>query len=242
MLEKIILYLICMLPITFVFVKMIIDERGFYKVKAIAMWIVLYDFGIIFNVDNQAIKLSVMDCGFMIIGLILGYVYVIVFIVKSKDTVGKLGIVFTAIYVIFVFSITALEMQQIVLVYIFKVWLMLTLLLGLLALRNFPAFGQIIGAILVYILMLGANAMISMQFLSALSENQFWKGIYETIQRSYTLNAFNSQMSEVDVKTYIIDFFVCKVMDVILLGFCSARFMEIVGASKSDLKCSKNLE
>lgn len=199
----------------------------------------LYDFRIIFSVGNQAIKLSSIDFGFVIIGLILGYVYAIVFVVKLKDTFGKLGIVFTAIYVIFVFSITALEMQQIVLVYIFKVWLMLTLLLGLIALRDFPVFGQIVGAVIVYILMIGANALISLQFLLALSENQFWKGIYETVQRSYCLNPFNSQMSEVDAKTYMIDFFVCKIMDVILLGFCSSRFMEIVGAAKSNIKYSK---
>ena len=239
MLKDIFIFLFCMLPITFVFVKMFIDERGFFKVKSVAMWIGLYDLRIILNVDNQAIKISVMDCGFIIIGLILGYVYVIVFVVKSRDTLGKLGIIFTAIYVIFVFSVAALGTQQIVLVYIFKVWLMLTLLLGLVALRDVPALGQIIGAIIVYILMLGANALISMQFLSALSENQFWKGIYETVQRSYCLNSFNSQMSEINVKTYLVDFFVCKVMDVILLGFCSARFMEIVGESKSGIKCSK---
>lgn len=239
MLEKIIIALSCMLPITFIFIKMITDERGLCKVKAIAMWIVLYDFRIIFTVGNQKIKLSSIDCGFVIIGLILGYVYAIIFVVKLKDTFGKLGIVFTAIYVIFVFSITALEMQQIVLVYIFKAWLMLTLLLGLIALRDFPVFGQIVGAIIVYILMIGANALISLQFLLALSENQFWKGIYETVQRSYCLNPFNSQMSEVDAKTYMIDFFVCKIMDVILLGFCSSRFMEIIGAAKSNIKYSK---
>lgn len=239
MLEKIIITLSCMLPITFIFIKMITDERGFCKVKAIAIWIVLYDFRIIFSVGNQAIKLSSIDCGFVIIGLILGYVYAIIFVVKLKDTFGKLGIVFTAIYVIFVFSITALEMQQIVLVYIFKAWLMLTLLLGLIALRDFPVFGQIVGAIIVYILMIGANALISLQFLLALSENQFWKGIYETVQRSYCLNPFNCQMSEVDAKTYMIDFFVCKIMDVILLGFCSSRFMEIVGVAKSNIKYSK---
>lgn len=215
---------------------MIIDERGFCKIKALAMWIVLYDFRIIFSVDNQVIKLSVIDCVFIIVGLILGYICVMVFSAKSKDTVGKLGIVFTGIYVIFVFSLAALQTQQIVLIYIFKVWLMLTLLLVLIVLRDIHPFGQIIGSIIVYILMIEANAFISMQFLFALSENQFWKGIYETVQRSYCLNPFNSQMSEIDVKTYIIDFFVCKVMDVILLGFCSARFMEIVGTSKSDAK------
>ncbi len=158
---------------------------------------------------------------------------------NMKDIFGKLGIVFTAIYVIFVFSITVLEMQQIVLVYIFKAWLMLTLLLGLMALRDLPVFGQIVGAIIVYVLMIGANTMISLQFLFALSENQFWKGIYETVQRSYCLNTFNSQMLEVDVKTYMIDFFVCKIMDVILLGFCSSRFMEIVGEVRSNIKYSK---
>ena len=161
------------------------------------------------------------------------------FVHCCKDIFGKLGIVFTAIYVIFVFSITVLEMQQIVLVYIFKAWLMLTLLLGLMALRDLPVFGQIVGAIIVYVLMIGANTMISLQFLFALSENQFWKGIYETVQRSYCLNAFNSQMLEVDVKTYMIDFFVCKIMDVILLGFCSSRFMEIVGEVRSNIKYSK---
>lgn len=236
MIEKIIIFLIYMIPTTFIFVKMIIDERSFYKVKAIAIWIVLYDFRIIFNVNNQTIKLSVVDCGFVIIGLIIGYVYVSTFITKSQDTFVKLGIVFTAIYIFFVFAAAALEAQQIVLVYIFKVWLMLTLLLGLIALRDFPALGQIIGAIIVYILMIGANALISTQFLSAVSEDQFWKGIYETVQRSYGLNSFNSQMSEIDLKAYIVDFFVCKVMDVILLGFLSARFMKIVGESKSRIK------
>lgn len=239
MLEKIIITLSCMLPITFIFIKMITDERGLCKIKAIAMWIVLYDLRILFSVGKQAIKLSPIDCAFVIIGLILGYIYAIVFVVKSKDIFGKLGIVFTAIYVIFVFSITALEMQQIVLVYIFKAWLMLTLLLGLTALRDLPVFGQIVGAIIVYVLMIGANTMISLQFLFALSENQFWKGIYETVQRSYCLNPFNSQMSEVDAKTYMIDFFVCKIMDVILLGFCSSRFMEIVGEARSNIKYSK---
>ncbi len=239
MLEKVAILLFFMVPITFIFVKMIIDERGFCKVKAVAMWIVLYDIRIIFDVDNQAIKLSVIDCRFIVFGLILGYVYAIAFVVNSKDTLAKFAIVFTAIYVIFVFSVAALEIQQTVLVYIFKGWLMLTLLLGLAALRNLPVLGQIIGAIILYILMLAFNALVSMQFLSALSENQFWKGIYETIQRSYCLNPFNSQMSEIQVKTYIVDFFVCKVMDAILLGFLLARFMEIVGASKSDVKCSE---
>ena len=239
MLEKVIITLSCMLPITFILIKMITDERGLCKVKAIAMWIVLYDLRILFSVGNQAIKLSPIDCVFVIMGLILGYAYAIVFVVKSKDIFGKLGMVFTAIYVIFVFSITALEMQQIVLVYIFKAWLMLTLLLGLIALRELPIFGQIVGAIIVYVLMIGANTMISLQFLFALSENQFWKGIYETVQRSYSLNPFNSQMSEVDAKTYLIDFFVCKIMDVILLGFCSSRFMEIVGEARSNIRYSK---
>ena len=112
-------------------------------------------------------------------------------------------------------------------------------LLGLTALRDLPVFEQIVGAIIVYVLMIGANTMISLQFLFALSENQFWKGIYETVQKSYCLKTFNSQMSEVDVKTYMIDFFVCKIMDVILLGFCSSRFMEIVGEVRSNIKYSK---
>ncbi len=236
MLEKVIIFFICMLPTTFIFVQMIIDERGFHKVKAIAMWIGLYDLRIIFGVDSQAIKLSLMDYGYIILGLILGYVYTIVIVVKSKDTWRRFGILFTAIYVIFVFSVASLEIQQTEWVYIFKMWLMLTLLLGLVALRNLPVLGQIIGAIIVYILMIASNALVSMQFLSALSENQFWKGIYETIQRSYCLNPFNCQMSEIQVKTYIVDFFVCKVMDTILLGFLLARFMEIVDASKSDAK------
>lgn len=233
MLTRIFVFLVCMLPITFIFLKTIIENDVYSKTKAIALWIVLYDLRIVFGTDIEVIELSVIDCVFITIGMIFGYIYAIVFIVKSKDTLGKLSIVFIVLYFIFVFSLVALEVQQIVMVYIFKAWLMITLLLALVALRNLPILWQIVGAIIVYILMLGINALISMQFLFALSENRFWEGIYTTIQRSYCLNAFNGNMSEIDVKTYIVDFFMCKIMDVILLGFCSARFLEIVGDSKA---------
>ncbi len=65
------------------------------------------------------------------------------------------------------------------------------------------------------------------------------KDIFGKLGIVFCLNAFNSQMLEVDVKTYMIDFFVCKIMDVILLGFCSSRFMEIVGEVRSNIKYSK---
>lgn len=233
MLEDIAFFFICMLPFTVKFCKMIVDEKGIHKVKAIAMLIGLYDLRIIFDVNNQPIKLTVIDCVFMIIGIIWGYVYSILFVVKSKDSLGKISAIIVWGYVAFVFSISALKIQQMELLYISKVWLMLTLLAGLLALRNVSVFGQIIGAIILYIIMFSANAIISKEFLSAASEDQLWKGIYETIQRSYSLNSINNQITDINLITNIVDFLMCKVMDVILLGFLSARFLEIVGESKS---------
>lgn len=233
MLKNIIVFLICMLPFTVNFWKMIVDEKGIYKVKAIVMLIGLYDLKIIFAVNNQPIKLTVIDCVFMIIGIIWGYVYSILFVMKSKDSLGKISAIIVWGYVAFVFSISALKIQQMELLYISKVWLMLTLLAGLLALRNLSVFGQIVGAIILYIIMISANAILSTEFLSAADKNQLWKGIYESIQRSYSLNPINNQVTDINLITNIVDFLMCKVMDVILLGFLSARFMEIVGESKS---------
>ena len=109
---------------------------------------------------------------------------------------------------------------------------MLTLLMGLIALKDIHVFWQIVGAFIIYILAIGINIILSTQFYS-LSENEMLSGIYEIIQRSYCLSLINEQMSVVDMKMYIADFFICKIMDVILLGFISARFIEVVSVPKS---------
>lgn len=232
--KEIIVFLIGTLLCTCVLVKTIIDEKGIYKLKAVAMWIVLYNVRMILDVNSQFIELSDLDVWFIIIGMILGYVYSFILIMKSRDSWMKLGIIIIWIVIFLSFSATALEIHQMVLLYIFKVLIMLTLLMGLMALRNLPAFGQIIGAIILYGIMIGADVILCGQFWDAWHENQFWSGIYKIVQRDYCLNDIHNQMPDINYITYIADFFICKIMDVILLGFLSARFIEVVSISKSD--------
>lgn len=227
-----------LLLFTYIFIKILIGENGVYKVKAILIWIVLYDLNCILNIGNSSIKLSNMDVWFLIISLILGCVYSFMSIIKSKDILWKISIEFTCFYIFLVFCASALETQNVVLIYIFKVMLMLTLLMGLIALKDIHIFLQIVGAFILYIIAIGMNIMLNTQFYS-LTDDEMLSGIYEILQRSYCLISVNEQMSTVDIKMYIVDFFICKIMDVILLGFISARFMEAVGKSKSRIRYSE---
>lgn len=227
-----------LLLFTYIFIKVLINENGVYKVKAILIWIVLYDLNCIFNIGNPSIKLSNMDIWFLIIGLILGCVYSFMSIMRSKDIPWKISIEFTCLYIFLAFCASALEAQNILLLYIFKVMLMLTLLMGLIALKDIHIFLQIVVAFVLYIIAIGMNIMLSTQFYS-LPEDEMLSGIYMILQRSYSLISVNEQMSAVDIKMYIGDFIICKIMDVILLGFISARFMKIVEESKSCIKYSE---
>lgn len=233
MLEKTVVCLLVLILSTVLFLKRILFEKGIYKLKAVAMWIALYDLRLIFNVNDQSVKLWEIDFAFIIFGIIWGTVCTFKYTVNTKDFWGKISAILIWIYMSFAFAVSALQLQQLYLVYGFKVWMMLTLLMGLISLRNISISRQIIGAIIIYVIMLGANAIISNEFLVASSGNHLWHGIYETIQRSYCLNPVNDEMSEMNIKTYIIDFFICKIMDVTLLGFLSAKFLEMVRGSNS---------
>lgn len=226
--EEIVAYFVFMLPLTYLFFKWLLDETSINRIKSVAIWIILYGLNIVFDLNNRPVGLSLVDCWFIIIGMMLAYVYSFIFIVKSRDTFMKIGVMISWLVVSYIFSFSALKMQQMGLLYIFKTWSMLTLLMGLIALRDSFALGQIIGGIVLYVLMIGTNIVLSGQFYNALTENQYWRGVYETVQRSYCLNPINGEMLDVDIKMYIFDFFFCKIMDVTLLGFLSARFLEIV--------------
>lgn len=233
---EILVYISALFLCTYIFIKMIIDERGIYKVKAAAMWIILYDVNLIFIASNRTIELSSIDAWFIIMGLIIGFVFSFLFIMKSKDTLLKTFILLICFYFFFVFSISSIAVQNMLSLYIFKSMIMITLLMGLIALKDAPIFLQILGALILYIIMLGTNVLLSARFFDIQTENQFWNEIYGIVQRSYCLNPVNEQMYVEDIKMYIVDFFICKIMDVILLGFLSARFIEIVSVSKSDAK------
>lgn len=219
------------LPLTYLFFKWLLDERRIYKIKSVAVWIVLYGLNIIFTPNNHVDNLTLADCWFIIIGMMLVYAYSFVFIIKSKDTFMKIGVMISWLTVSYIFLFSALKVEQMGLLYIFKTWSMLTLLMGLIALRDLLAWGQIIGGIILYVLMIGTDIIFSGQFYNALAQNQCWKGIYETVQRSYCLNPISEEMCDTDIKMYIFDFFLCKIMDVTLLGFLSARFLDIVRES-----------
>ncbi len=237
MIEKIVVFLLFMLPMAFIFVKELIDEKGIYKAKAILGWLGLYTFGIIFNINTQTVELSLIDCVIIIIEMLWGYLYSMLIITDlSVCFWKKSGVIIVWCYVSFVFAVTALEIHRIELVCVFKVWLLLTLLMGLVALKNVVVFGQIIGAIILYILVISVNAVLSNEFLIALSEQQFWKGVYVTIQRSYCLNPISEDLSDANVRMYIVDFFACRIWDVVLLGFISSKFMKITENDKLDIK------
>lgn len=220
----------------YMFIKILFDKKGIYKVQAIPMLIFLYDAVIIFNANNQARNLSIIECVIMLIGLIVGYVYSAIFVMKSSNIGVKMGTIFTWFYVLFVIAVSMLQIQFLGMLYVFKGWLMLTLLLGLLTLKELPLLIQFIGAIILYILMLGANVMLTTQFLTVLPDNYFWRRIYEIVQRIYCLNPVNGQMSDLEALMYIIDFFLCRIMDMILLSFFSTKFINLMNISKTDTK------
>lgn len=231
--EDIITYFVFVLPLTYMFLKWLLDVRRSNKIKSFAVCIIIYGFNIIFAPNNRADDLTLADCSMIIISMVLLYVYSFLLIIKSRDTFMKIGVMISWFAVSYIFSFSALKVEQMGLLYIFKTWSMLTLLMGLIALRDSPAWKQIIGGIILYVLMIGTDIIFSRQFYRALTENQFWKGIYETVQRSYCLNPINGEMQDMDIKMYIFDFFMCKIMDVTLLGFLSARFLDIVKESNS---------
>lgn len=69
-------------------------------------------------------------------------------------------------------------------------------------------------------------------------DNEAVKAIYEVFQRIYCLNPLGRNCQKGELIAAIVDFLMCRVMDVILLGFLSSTFIEICNSRTKDKSCN----
>lgn len=100
------------------------------------------------------------------------------------------------------------------------------ILMGLLIIKNAPPIVKIVMAIIFYLGMVAIDVVLTTGFLFSTIDEAV-KAIYEVFQRIYCLNPLGKDYQKEELVTAIVDFLMCRIMDVILLGVLSSTFIEI---------------
>lgn len=132
---------------------------------------------------------------------------------------------------LFLLSVTSSQIS-VKLMYIFKILTMLMFLMGMLIIKDVPPIIKIILSIILYVGMVVFDVMLTTGFLLSTVDKAV-EATYAGFQKIYNLNPLDSDYQKGELLTNIVDFLICRIMDVILLGFLSSTFIEI---------CNKNLK
>ncbi len=226
--SEFVLWLGAALFCTYCFSITIVLQQGWKKVKCIWWWILAKDAIVILdNIYGKEIT------NFDAVCIIVGFVYLaslsINYILNAEDFFNKFAIFAAWLIFLIILSFSALNVST-SMMYIFKIMLMLMLVIGIVMLGNLNITFKIIGAIVVYVLMIAIDVVLTTSFLYS-PVDQGVEAMYQVFQRIYCLNPLTEPYDKGELISSIVDFLMCRIMDVILLGFLSTTFMEICNNS-----------
>lgn len=216
---------------TLMFARVLFEEKGWKKVTCIFWWIFIKDCVILLENICFNAELTNFDAIFILIGLIYLAWLSINYILNGKELMNKFSILIVWIILLFIFAFSASKINT-ELMYFFKLSIMFILLLGIAVLKDMPVVAKILISILFYLLMVIVDVVVTSGFLFA-PANQPVKAMYEVFQRIYCLSPIAASYKREELITAMVDFLICRIMDVILLGFLSSAFVEM---------CSNNVK
>ena len=208
----------------------ILENVGWKKLSCIFWWFVIIDVLIVLEYICFGTELTELGTVCILIGTVYLAILSISYILKDRDIWNKITIWGGWFYFLFLLSISSSQIN-VELMYIFKILTMFMLLMGILIIKNASPIIKILMAIIFYLGMVAFDIMLTMGFLFS-EVDKTVETIYIVFQRIYCLNPLDLGYSKDELLTNIVDFLICRIMDVILLGFLSSTFIEI---------CSKDL-
>ncbi|MBQ7956306.1 MAG: hypothetical protein IJ282_11280 [Lachnospiraceae bacterium] len=216
---------------TGMFAKKICECRGWRKIRCIP-WLILTECLVILiqNICYEK-ELTNFDAICLMIGLVIVAIISIRYVVNSTDVGMKIPIMLGWFSILTLFTLAAAMVDEKIM-YFFKLLLMVLLIMGLMIVKDCVPIVRIFWSILVYVVMLFVNVSFTKNFLFSDVELVV-STIYEIFQRIYSLNPLSENMGDWGMITYMLDFLICRIMDVILLGFLSSNFMELCNNKKS---------
>lgn len=219
------IWMIVALVCTFMLARTILEGKGWKKIGCIFWWILTADCVIL--LENMCFNAELTNSGAVCI--LIGLTYLvwlsINYILNGKDISNKFGIlaIWLFLLVLFAFSASRINTE---LMYFFKLSIMFVLLLGIAVLKDMPIVAKILISIVLYLLMIIFDVVVTSGFLFA-SADQPVEAVYEVFQRIYCLSPIEARYKREELITAMVDFLICRIMDVILLGFLSSTFVEM---------------
>ncbi len=236
MFKVICVYLCLALFSTYKIAEEILSDRKRRKGSRILLWWILAaDAVIVLEHNYFGVELSNSGAIFILIGFIYLMVISINYILKDRDLLNKIGIFAGWFGFLFVLSFSLVKIS-IIFMYLFKILIMFMLLMGLLIIKNAPPTVKIVMAIIFYLGMVAIDVVLTTGFLFSTIDEAV-KAIYEVFQRIYCLNPLGKDYQKEELVTAIVDFLMCRIMDVILLGFLSSTFIEICNSRTKNQSC-----
>ena len=237
MFKVICIYLCLALLSTYKIAEEILSDRKRRKSSRILLWWILAADAVIFLEHNCfGLELSNLGAIFILIGFIYLMVISINYILKDRDLINKIGLFAGWFGVLFVLSFSLVKIS-IIFMYFFKILIMFMLLMGLLIIKNAPPIVKIVMAIIFYLGMVAIDVVLTTGFLFSTIDEAV-KAIYEVFQRIYCLNPLGKDYQKEELVTAIAGFLMCRIMDVILLGFLSSTFIEICNSRTKNQSCN----
>ncbi len=223
-------YLAAALFCTFKMTQIILKNVGFKKCACIIWWILTIDAVIFLEYACFGVEASNFGSIFILIGFVYLMILSISYVLRSESLCNRILVFVGWLGFLFVLSFSLAEI--IVFMYLFKVLTMLALLMGIIIIKDASPIVKIVMSIIFYLGMVVFDVMLTTGFLFS-SVDKAVEAIYIGFQRIYCLNPLSPDYQKGELLTNIVDYLICRIMDVILLGFLSSTFIEI---------CNRNLK
>lgn len=216
--------------------KVLSDKNREKSSRILLFWILAADTVIVLEHNCFGVELSNLGAIFILIGFIYLMVISINYILKDRDLVNKIRIFAEWFLFLFVLSFSLVKIS-IIFMYLFKILIMFMLLMGLLIIKNAPPIVKIVMAIIFCFGMMAIDVVLTTGFLFSTIDEAV-KAIYEVFQRMYCLNPLGKDYQNEELVTAIAGLLMCRIMDVILLGFLSSTFIEICNSGMKNQSCN----
>lgn len=210
---------------TSIFARIVFEEKGWRKAKCIWWWILTADSVILLENTCFNIELTNFDVICILFGLLFLAYLSINYVLKGENFWDKVEILSIWLFLLIAFACSA-SIVNTELMYFFKLSIMFVLLLGITVLKDVNIAVKIVMSIILYLIMVILDVVVTSGFLFAPADQPV-KAMYEVFQRIYCLSPIVASYKREEMITAMADFLICRIMDVILLGFLSSTFVEM---------------
>ena len=210
---------------TSIFVRIVFEEKGWRKAKCIWWWILTADSVILLENTCFNIELTNFDVICILFGLLFLAYLSINYVLNGENFWDKVEILSIWLFLLIAFACSA-SIVNTELMYFFKLSIMFLLLLGITVLKDVNIAVKIVMSIILYLIMVILDVVVTSGFLFAPADQPV-KAMYEVFQRIYCLSPIVASYKREEMITAMADFLICRIMDVILLGFLSSTFVEM---------------